>query len=64
MYFFKGEYGDVSARKELRKNLNCKNFEWYVKNVYPDLFVPGDALASGEVSPMLILLFLGLSIKC
>ncbi|XP_059171538.1 polypeptide N-acetylgalactosaminyltransferase 5-like [Physella acuta] len=44
-----GEYGDVSARKELRKNLNCKSFAWYIKNVYPDLFVPGEALASGEI---------------
>ncbi|XP_022237752.1 putative polypeptide N-acetylgalactosaminyltransferase 9 [Limulus polyphemus] len=44
-----GDFGDVSSRKKLRKKLKCKSFDWYIKNVYPELFVPGDAVASGEV---------------
>ncbi|XP_071158483.1 polypeptide N-acetylgalactosaminyltransferase 5-like isoform X2 [Mytilus edulis] len=44
-----GEYGDVTERKALRKSLNCKSFDWFVKNIYPDLFVPGDSIASGEI---------------
>ncbi|ESN92578.1 hypothetical protein HELRODRAFT_69922 [Helobdella robusta] len=44
-----GDYGDVTARKELRKKLKCKSFDWYLKNIFPELFVPGEALASGEV---------------
>jgi len=50
LYIFQGDFGDVTERKALRQKLQCKSFDWFVKNIYPDLFVPGEAVASGEVS--------------
>lgn len=31
------EVGDVTERLEVKKKLNCKSIDWYVKNVYPEL---------------------------
>ncbi|XP_038109974.1 LOW QUALITY PROTEIN: putative polypeptide N-acetylgalactosaminyltransferase 9 [Culex quinquefasciatus] len=48
----KGDYGDVSSRKQLREELGCKSFRWYLDNIFPELFIPGEAVASGEVRNM------------
>lgn len=43
-YYYKNEpfmrsidAGDLSERIELRKRLHCKPFEWYIKEVYPEV---------------------------
>lgn len=46
----KHSYGDISKRVELRKKLNCKSFDWYLKNVFTDVEYPDMIfLAKGEV---------------
>jgi len=43
--------GDLSQRFELKKKLKCKNFTWYIKNVWPELAVLNeDTRAWGSVS--------------
>ncbi|XP_055537193.1 putative polypeptide N-acetylgalactosaminyltransferase 9 [Wyeomyia smithii] len=43
------ELGDVSARKKLRKDLNCTTFKHYIQNVYPEIKLPMVAAFHGEL---------------
>lgn len=43
------DFGDISDRQKIREDLQCKSFDWYLKNVYPGQFIPKEAIRSGYV---------------
>jgi len=43
------EIGDLTARRGLRKDLQCKSFRWYLENIYPESQMPLDYYYLGEM---------------
>ena len=40
----------MEGRRELRRSLKCRSFDWYLSNVYPELQVPArDDLSFGQI---------------
>lgn len=54
------DIGDITARKALRKQLQCKTFRWYLVSVYPEMRMYSDIIAYGVVRS----LTLRVSAKC
>lgn len=41
--------GDTSERKQLRRDLRCKSFRWYLQNIYPESPMPLEYYSLGEI---------------
>jgi polypeptide N-acetylgalactosaminyltransferase len=43
------DHGDVHERRELRENLQCRDFRWYLQHIYPEAPVPIEFKSIGYV---------------
>ncbi|VDM21756.1 unnamed protein product [Wuchereria bancrofti] len=46
------DVGDLTERKILRENLQCKSFRWYLETIYPESPIPIDFFSLGQVQNM------------
>lgn len=54
----KMDYGDITDRLTLKHELKCKSFEWYIGNVFPQLFNPkGRLIADSDVCNKVIIAY-------
>ena len=45
--------GDISYVKDTKRRLQCKPFEWYISEIYPQLMVPSEGdFAFGQIHAM------------
>ncbi|XP_059154168.1 polypeptide N-acetylgalactosaminyltransferase 5-like isoform X2 [Physella acuta] len=43
-------YGSVQERLELRERLQCHSFDWYIQNVYPEMYIKGAGKYIGKIT--------------
>lgn len=53
--------GDITGRIALREKLKCKDFQWYVDNIYPEVDVRKDYNYIGQVSQWRITLLISIT---
>lgn len=45
----RNDHGDVSSRVRLRRNLQCKSFDWYLEHIFPEHQMQSNFTFVGEV---------------